>query len=58
MKYDDTLTAQEYIVWCVQTLSTLNDGPEYDELNETFVRIIEQLEHLEACLRLDPYDPK
>ncbi len=58
MKRDDTLTAQEFIVFCVQTLSTLNDGPEFDELNENFNRIIEQLEFLEACLRLDPYEHK
>ena len=58
MRDNDNITAQEFIVWCVQTLSTLNDGPEYDEVNENFVRVISQIEHLEACLRMDPYESK
>lgn len=58
MKNDDTLTAQEFMTWCVTTLSALNDGSEFDEINENFMRVVGQLEHLEACYRLDPYEQK
>ncbi len=56
MKNRDNLTAQEFITWCVTALSALNDGPEFDEINKNFMMIIEQIEHLEACLKMDPYD--
>ena len=52
---DDNLTAQEFIVWCVQTLSTLNDGPQFDQINKSFNEMIQQLDFLETCLRMDSY---
>ncbi len=50
------VTAQEYIVWCVHTMSALDDGPEFDHLQEQFNNIVEQLDHLRNCYNLPSYE--
>ena len=50
------LTAQEYIVWCVHTMSALDDGPQFDELQEQFNKIVEQLDHLRNCYELPSHE--
>lgn len=50
MKSPDTFTVEDYIVWCVQTLSTLDDGLAFDEIQTNFNQVMEKLHHLEACL--------
>ncbi len=53
---DETLTAQEYIVWCVQTMTLLDDGPEFDRINGPFMELVECLEHLHTCYDLPPHE--
>lgn len=50
------ITAQEYIVWCVTTLTTLDDGPDFDHIQHQFKAIVEQLDHLQSCYDLPPYE--
>ncbi len=53
---DQNITAQEYIVWCVHTMTQLDDGPEFNELQEHFNHICQQLDHLQICYNLPSYE--
>ena len=53
---DNNLTAQEYVVWIVHTMSALDDGPQFNELQEQFNKIVGQLDHLRNCYQLDSYE--
>lgn len=52
----DTLTAAEYSVWLIQTMTSTPDGPEFRHLKEAFDEITDQLQHLNNCYRLPPYE--
>ena len=49
---DHNLTAQEYTVWLIQTMTQLDDGPEFNELQVQFNSLMSQLDHLRACYEL------
>ena len=53
---DSNLTAQEYTVWLVQSMTQLDDGPEFNELQEQFNKFMEQLDHLRNCYDLPSYE--
>lgn len=53
---DNNLTAQEYTVWLIQSMTQLDDGPEFNELQEQFNKLMEQLDHLRSCYDLPPYE--
>ncbi|WP_186518901.1 hypothetical protein [Synechococcus sp. PROS-9-1] len=55
MKYEN-ISAQEYIVWIVHTMTAMDDGPEFDQLQEHFNKICEQLDHLRNCYELPSYE--
>ncbi len=53
---DETLTAQEYIVWCVQEMTLLDDGPDFDHINTQFTALVDCLHHLQTCYDLPPHE--
>ena len=53
---EETLTAQEYIVWCVQELTALEEGPTFDHINKSFKALVECLDHLQTCYDLPSYE--
>lgn len=52
----DEVSAELYVVWLVQTMSQLPDGPEFDRLQEHFNKVCEALDHLKTCYELPSYE--
>ncbi len=53
---DPNLTAEEYTVWLIHTMTQLDDGPQFSQLQKQFNQLMEQLDHLKACYELPPYE--
>ena len=53
---DENLTAEMYTVWLIQTMTQLPDGPEFDQLQDQFNNLVEQLDHLRNCYELPSYE--
>lgn len=56
MDYDQNITVSEYTTWLVTTMATLDDGPDFDHLQDAFNRLMDDITFLENCYRLDPYE--
>ena len=56
MNDPNNLTAELYTVWLIQTMTQLDDGPEFNELQKQFNQLMGELEHLENCLRLPAHE--
>ena len=54
-KHDPRMTADEYGMWLVGTISNLPAGNERDLWCEHFANFRAELDHLELCFELDPY---
>lgn len=52
----DTLTAEVYSVWLLQTMTAMPDGPEFKRLMDAFEKLHNDLDHLETCYQLPPYE--
>ena len=52
----DTITAAEYGTWLMQTLTSLDDGPEFDRIEEQFDALVDTLLLLERCFHLPSYE--
>ncbi len=53
------ITAHDYSQWLVITMTKiLNGDPNYFQLQAAYKRLMDDLEHLEKCLAMEPYDRK
>ena len=52
----ENMTAQQYTTWLVTTMSTLDDGPDFEHLQHSFNALVEQLTFLENCYLLPSYE--
>ncbi len=52
----ENISAELYVVWLVQTMTQLPDGPEFNELQDHFNKICQQLDHLRNCYELPSYE--
>ena len=52
----DNITVAEYTTWLVTTMATLDDGPDFDHLQNAFNKLMDDLTFLENCYRLSPYE--
>jgi hypothetical protein len=53
---ESNLTAELYTVWLIQTMTQLDDGPEFNRLQEQFNKLMQQLDHLRNCYDLPSYE--
>ena len=54
----ENLTAQQYSAWLVHTMTQMDDGPEFEQLQEQFNCLHEQLDFLQHCYDLPPYETR
>ena len=53
----DNITAEDYSQWLVITMTKLLNGdPSFFELQAAYRGIMDDLDHLEKCLSMEPYD--
>ena len=53
----DNLTAEDYSTWLVVTMTSTDEGPEFDLLQSQFNHLWEQIAHLYLCYELPPHEP-
>ncbi len=53
----ENLTVEDYSSWLVVTMTTMDDGPEYDALHTNFTTLWETVGHLYLCYSQPSYDP-
>ena len=52
----DTLTAEEYGSWLVQSIESTDNEQIRQELVDQYEHLVHELTYLERCLELDPYE--
>ena len=56
-KHDPRITVDDYGMWLVTSISRLPPGNERDMWCEHYAYFGSQIDHLEDCYALDPYQP-
>ncbi len=55
---NENLTAEDYSTWLVVTMSALDEGSEFEMMQQQFNTLWEQIAHLYLCYEAPSYEPK